>query len=82
MAATPPMFEAFVQALCKEISKTAEKRCEGCRVMHPSQRRHPCMMMSFEEKVDLYFDYALCTMKSKSIVRRYKQELRDAVLSD
>ena len=37
------------QAVDKEVNKLREELCCGCKVDHPSQIRHDCMMMSEEE---------------------------------
>jgi hypothetical protein len=35
------------------------KHCYGCRINHPSQRNHSCLMMSDLEHLNMYFDDAM-----------------------
>ena len=39
----------LLQAVDKEVNKLRKELCCGCKVDHPSQRRHDCIMMSEEE---------------------------------
>ena len=39
----------LLQTVDKEVNKLRKELCCGCKVDHPSQRRHDCIMMSEEE---------------------------------
>ena len=44
----------YAKAALNVSRKVIREQCEGCRVDHPSQRRHSCVM---EEPEDLYLPY-------------------------
>ena len=39
----------FIDAVTRKIKKLRREKCCGCKVNHPSQRRHECLMMTEEE---------------------------------
>ena len=39
----------FSEAVGHEVDKLRQEKCCGCKVNHPSQRRHECLIMSEEE---------------------------------
>ena len=39
----------FIDTVTREIKKLRTEKCCGCKVNHPSQRRHECLMMTEEE---------------------------------
>ena len=43
----------ILQAVDKEVNKLRKELCCGCKVDHPSQRRHDCIMMS-QRRLDSY----------------------------
>ena len=43
------MYAIFSQAVSCEVHKLREEKCRGCKVNHPNQRRHECLMMSKED---------------------------------
>ena len=49
------LFNAIcVDNVSKEIGKLRTEKCCGCKVDHPSQRRHECLMMSEEEGWEMH----------------------------
>ena len=53
------------------------ENCEGCRVDHPSQRQHDCLMMEDEQKMWLYFDTALEKVSEAKVVETFVNSLQD-----
>ena len=53
------------------------QNCNGCRIDHPSQRQHDCLLMKAEEKMWVYFDCALCAVSGATIVEVFMNSLQD-----
>ena len=53
--------------------------CNGCRIDHPSQRQHDCLMMEVEENMWVYFDCALDAVSEgeATIVEVFINSLQD-----
>ena len=39
----------FLQTVNHRVGELRKEKCCGCKVNHPSQRRHDCLMMAIEE---------------------------------
>ena len=46
-------------------------RYEDCKVKQPSQTRHACLMMFFEEKLELYFNQAVDSINDASLREKW-----------
>ena len=62
------LMQAYAQQLVNCIQNIAEKKCFGCQVDHPSQVQHDvCLMMSWEERIDVCFEEALDLLLNEKI---------------
>ncbi|CAB3985174.1 Hypothetical predicted protein, partial [Paramuricea clavata] len=50
------------------IKQLRSERCCGCKVNHPSQRRHKCLMMTNEEGWHMYGEEAIRCVHTKNII--------------
>ena len=80
----------FMESIAEEIERKVQyvglSDCEGCSVGSLSQRDHDiCMMMSFPEKFELYFDKALTLLTFENVnkvwYRRLMKEFEDFPIS-
>ena len=80
----------FMESIAEEIERKVQyvglADCEGCSVGSLSQRDHDiCMMMSFPEKFELYFDKALTLLTFENVnkvwYRRLMKEFEDFPIS-
>ena len=55
----------FAQAVGREVYNLCKERCCGCEYDHPSQRRHECLMLTHEEKWEMYGFEAIERVNSK-----------------
>ena len=51
-----------------EIERLCEENCCGCKIDHPSQRQHDCLMLSAEEKWELYNKKAVALLNDNRSV--------------
>ena len=50
-----PLIEViYTHVVFTEIERFCEENCCGCKIDHPSQRQHDCLMLTEEEKWELY----------------------------
>ena len=73
-------FDALVKAYSEDISRKiaelASNHCYGCKVNHPSQIQHNmCVMLTWEEKVELFFHEALHSVNNGSVLNMWLQDL-------
>ena len=80
----------FMESIAEEVERKVQyvglSDCEGCSVGSLSQRDHDiCMMMSFPEKFELYFDKALTLLTFENVnkvwYRRLMKEFEDFPIS-
>ena len=45
----------YTRAVFTEIERLCEEHCCGCKIDHPSQRQRDCLMLTAEEKWELYY---------------------------
>ena len=45
------LLKCYTDEVASEICKLVLLNCNGCRIDHPSQRQHDCLMMEAEEKI-------------------------------
>ena len=48
----------YTHAVFTEIERLCEENCHGCKIDHPSQRQHDCLMLTAKEKWELYYKKA------------------------
>ena len=44
----------FANAVASEINQLCQEYCNGCKIDHPSQRQHDCLMMDEDERWEMY----------------------------
>ena len=80
----------FMESIAEEVERKVQyvglADCQGCSVASLSQRDHDiCMMMSFPEKFELYFDKALTLLTFENVnkvwYRRLMKEFEDFPIS-
>ena len=70
------LLKCYTDEVASEICKLVLLNCNGCRIDHPSQRQHDCLMMEAEEKMWVYFDCALDDVSEATIVEVFMNSLR------
>ena len=55
----------YTEAIASEIRRLCEENCFGCKIAHPSQRQHDCLMLTIEERWDLYCKDAVAFVNEK-----------------
>ena len=71
------LLKCYAEEVAAIISMMVLKNCEGCRVDHPSQRQHDCLMMEDDQKIWLYFDSALEKVLEAKVLETFMNSLRD-----
>ena len=71
------LLKCYAEEVSAIISMMVLENCEGCRVDHPSQRQHDCLMMEDDQKMWLYFDSALEKVPEAKVVETFMNSLRD-----
>ena len=46
----------FIDTAAREVKKLRTEKCCGCKVNHPSQRRHECLMMTEEGCIEHWME--------------------------
>ena len=46
----------IVEDIMFRLYQEVEKHCDGCKINHPSQLKHSCLMTTQEEWIELYFE--------------------------
>ena len=60
----------FSEAVGHEVDKLRQEKCSGCKVNHPNQRRHECLMISEEEGWVMHGLEAIERVISHGILRK------------
>ena len=61
-----PLIEAiYGEALMREVQRFCRERCCGCKIDHPSQRQHDCLMLTDEERWNLYCEEAKANVNER-----------------
>ena len=71
------LLKCYAEEVSTIISMLVLENCEGCRIDHPSQRQHDCLMMEDEQKMWLYFDTALEKVSEAKVVETFVNSLQD-----
>ena len=58
----------YTHAVFTEIERLCEENCCGCKIDHPSQRQHDCLMLTEEEKWELYHKKAVALLNENRSV--------------
>ena len=59
----------YTHAVFTEIERLCEENCCGCKIDHPSQRQHDCLMLTEEEKWELYYKKAVALLnENRSVI--------------
>ena len=67
----------FSQVVNQRVQELQKEKCCGCKVDHPSQRRHDCLMMSEEEGWISYGLEAIEHVIEKGIVwKQFREAIR------
>ena len=53
------LIDAFAEHLSTEVYKLTQENCNGCKIDHPSQRQHDCLMMDNTTMTYNYLDEAM-----------------------
>ena len=71
------LLKCYTDEVASEICKLVLQNCNGCRIDHPIQRQHDCLMMEAEEKIWVYFDFALDAVSEATIVEVFMNSFQD-----
>jgi len=79
------MVEIYMFTYARKVREVVEdltrKHCYGCRIDHPSQRNHSCLMMSDLEHLNMYFDDAMEEIDCQEVLNLWKNETKLTDLS-
>ena len=64
----PLMETIYTNALATEIERLCIEHCCGCKIDHPSQRQHDCLMMCDEERLEMYCKDAIGLVNEKRMI--------------
>lgn len=64
------------------VEEEASLNCNGCRIDHPSQRQHGCVMMNLEEKADMFLYRAILKMDQYDVMEKWYPQLQTMNLDD
>ena len=65
----------FTKKLREEIVTLAAKHCYGCKVNHPSQAQHTCLMWTESEHLDVYLEEVLVTVDREEVRKKWDNEM-------
>ena len=71
------LLKCYTDEVASKICKFVLLNCNGCRIDHPSQRQHECLIMEAEEKMWVYFDCALDAVSKATIAEVFMVSLQD-----
>ena len=72
----------YKHAVFTEIERLCEENCCGCEVDHPSQIQHDCLMLTEEEKWELYYKNAVALLnENRSVWDEFTEATRVLKLS-
>ena len=60
----------FSQCIDLHVNKLRKEKCYGCKIDHPSQRQHDCIMMTEEEAWETYGLEAIEHIFQKQILQK------------
>ena len=67
----------FSQIVDRRVQELRKEKCCGCKIDHPSQRRHDCLMMSEEEGWITYGPEAIEHVLEKGILwKQFREAIR------
>lgn len=70
------MVEIYMFTYARKVREVVEdltrKHCYGCRIDHPSQRTHSCLMMSDLEHLNMYFDDVMEEIDCQEVLNLWK----------
>ena len=58
----------FANAVASEINQLCQEYCCGCKIDHPSQRQHDCLMMDEDERWEMYGFDAIERVNNKRMI--------------
>ena len=58
----------YANAVAHEVERLCVDSCNGCQAGHPSQRQHDCLMMSENERWQMYGLQAIERVNGKRMV--------------
>ena len=51
-------YDLAARCVAAKIDEFVLRDCYGCKIHHPSQRQHDCLMLLMSERIEMYFDEA------------------------
>ena len=58
-----------------KIGTVADSKCYGCKVDHPSQRQHDCIMLEPEQKLDNNFEEIILAIDEERVLRKWERQV-------
>ena len=65
----------FSQTVNHQVQELQKKKCCGCEVNHPSQRRHGCIMITEEER-SIYYKEKEYLLQKGIVWKQFRQAIR------
>ena len=51
-------YDLAARCVAAKIGEFVLRDCNGCKINHPSQRQHDCLMLLQSERIEMYFEEA------------------------
>ena len=67
----------FAMKINELIKKRATETCPACEIEDPSQLHHDCLMLDFEDHINMHFGYAYNTVSDHAVLSRWETFLRN-----
>ena len=61
----------YAKTICNTADEVLKRMCDGCRSCNLSQRNHTCLSVSKVERIEIYFQDILETIKEEEILNEW-----------
>lgn len=76
------VYRALIEEMGFQVGEMARKNCNGCRIDHPSQRQHACLMDTMEEMTWKYFDKVWDSLDFRAVLEKFKEKFEEATAAE
>ena len=66
----------YARKLREAVEDLTRKYCYGCRIDHPSQRNHPCLVLAERERLNIFVDDAMEDIDCQEVLNLWKNETK------
>lgn len=79
------VFKDIKRDVLDNITQYVNKQCNGCKIDHPSQKQHDCLMVDWNTRLDTYFLDAMDKISYSEITHKLdtflSEDIRDTIMS-